>query len=121
MLEWLHLARLSRTIAELYQYGVGWTAGMIHLLEADGMLLCGLSGNYLRLGPEAQQTPRISPRQEGIEMAECPECGAEVLEEIELEEGEIVNCEDCGVELEVIAEAPLEFALAPEEEEDWGQ
>lgn len=54
-------------------------------------------------------------------MAECPECGAEVIEEIELEEGEIVNCEDCGVELEVIAVAPLEFALAPEEEEDWGQ
>ena len=54
-------------------------------------------------------------------MADCPECGAEIVEDVELEEGEIVNCEDCGVELEVIAEAPLVFALAPEEEEDWGQ
>jgi alpha-aminoadipate carrier protein LysW len=54
-------------------------------------------------------------------MANCPECGAEIIEEGELEEGEIVNCEDCGVELEVISEDPLEFALAPEEEEDWGE
>lgn len=54
-------------------------------------------------------------------MADCPECGAEIIEESALEEGEIVNCEDCGVELEVISEDPLEFALAPEEEEDWGQ
>lgn len=66
---------------------------------------------------EAQDCLRL----EGIEMADCPECGAEIVEVADLEEGEIVNCEDCGVELEVIAEAPLEFALAPEEEEDWGQ
>jgi alpha-aminoadipate carrier protein LysW len=58
---------------------------------------------------------------EGIDMAECPECGAEIVEDVAYEEGEIINCEDCGVELEVISEAPLEFALAPEEEEDWGE
>ncbi len=54
-------------------------------------------------------------------MADCPECGAEIIEDAAFETGEIVNCEDCGVELEVISEAPLGFALAPEEEEDWGQ
>lgn len=54
-------------------------------------------------------------------MAECPECGAEILEDVMYEEGEIVNCEDCGVELEVISEDPLELALAPDEEEDWGE
>ena len=54
-------------------------------------------------------------------MAECPECGAAIVEDPAYEEGEIVDCEDCGVELEVISEEPLEFALAPEEEEDWGQ
>ncbi len=58
---------------------------------------------------------------EDIEMAECPECGAAIVEDPAYEEGEIVDCEDCGVELEVISEEPLEFALAPEEEEDWGQ
>ena len=54
-------------------------------------------------------------------MAECPECGASILEDLDLEEGEIIDCEDCGVELEVITEEPLEVALAPEEEEDWGE
>ena len=58
---------------------------------------------------------------EDEEMAECPECGAEIEENAIYEEGEIVNCEDCGVELEVISEDPLELALAPEEEEDWGE
>jgi alpha-aminoadipate carrier protein LysW len=54
-------------------------------------------------------------------MAECAECGAEIITEDELEEGEIIECEECGAELEVISEDPLEFALAPEEEEDWGE
>ena len=51
----------------------------------------------------------------------CAECGAEIITEEELEEGEIIECEECGAELEVISEDPLEFALAPEEEEDWGE
>ena len=54
-------------------------------------------------------------------MAECPECGAEIAEVAGLEEGEIIDCEDCGVELEVVGVEPLELALAPEEEEDWGE
>ena len=32
-----------------------------------------------------------------------------------------LQCGDCGVELEVINIEPLEIALAPEEEEDWGE
>ncbi len=54
-------------------------------------------------------------------MAECAECGAEISAEVALEEGEIVECEECGAELEVISADPLEFALAPDEEEDWGE
>ena len=41
--------------------------------------------------------------------------------DVDLEEGEILLCESCGVELEVISGDPLELALAPEEEEDWGE
>ena len=44
---------------------------------------------------------------------------AEIITDEELEEGEIIECEEA--ELEVIGEDPLEFALAPEEEEDWGE
>jgi alpha-aminoadipate carrier protein LysW len=54
-------------------------------------------------------------------MAECSECGAEIETEMDFEQGEIVMCEECGAELEVVSADPLEFALAPEEEEDWGE
>ena len=54
-------------------------------------------------------------------MTPCPECEAEVPVDIDLEAGEIILCEECGVELEVVNEDPLEFALAPDEEEDWGE
>ena len=54
-------------------------------------------------------------------MAECAECGAEIITDEVLAEGEIIECEECGAELEVISEDPHEFALAPEEEEDWGE
>lgn len=54
-------------------------------------------------------------------MAECPECGAIVVDNPEYEEGEIIDCEDCGLELEVVGVEPLELGLAPEEEEDWGE
>lgn len=50
----------------------------------------------------------------------CPECAAE-FELTGVEKGEIVQCPECGVELEVISEDPIELALAPEEEEDWGE
>jgi alpha-aminoadipate carrier protein LysW len=68
-------------------------------------------------------TVKHRPVSEGraLKMAECPECGAEISVEGAYEEGEIIDCEDCGVELEVISEDPLELALAPEEEEDWGE
>ena len=54
--------------------------------------------------------------------AECPECGATIEVSDNVEKGEILQCEDCGAELEVITVEPVvELALAPEEEEDWGE
>lgn len=51
---------------------------------------------------------------------ECPECAAQIALK-NPERGEIVECPDCGVELEVLSVEPLTLALAPEEEEDWGE
>lgn len=51
----------------------------------------------------------------------CPECGATVRVGADAMVGEIVQCPDCGVELEVKETAPLALALAPAEEEDWGE
>ncbi len=54
-------------------------------------------------------------------MAECPVCGAE----IELAEGtvlgELLECSDCGTELEITGLDPEELSEAPQEEEDWGE
>jgi len=53
--------------------------------------------------------------------ATCPECAAEIELDDDVLEGEIVDCPDCGVELEVVSVDPLALDLAPEEEEDWGE
>jgi len=50
----------------------------------------------------------------------CPECGATlIIENPEL--GELLICDDCGAELEVVSVEPLKVELAPEEAEDWGE
>jgi alpha-aminoadipate carrier protein LysW len=50
----------------------------------------------------------------------CTECGAD-LEVGGVVVGEILQCGDCGVELEVLSVEPIELGLAPTEEEDWGE
>lgn len=53
-------------------------------------------------------------------IAHCSECDAEI-ELNDVVEGEIIVCSDCGVDLEVISLDPPTLALAPMEEEDWGE
>lgn len=52
---------------------------------------------------------------------QCVECGAALSLPEDLMQNEIIPCIECGVELEVISLQPLELALAPEVEEDWGE
>jgi alpha-aminoadipate/glutamate carrier protein LysW len=52
--------------------------------------------------------------------AECTECAAPLTVAAALP-GEILECGDCGAELEVRSINPLVVALAPEVEEDWGE
>lgn len=54
-------------------------------------------------------------------MSECPVCGAELSLADNVVRGELIECDDCGTELEVINVDPLELKEAPEAEEDWGQ
>ena len=46
-------------------------------------------------------------------MAECLECAAKLDLAPDVEEGEIVVCPDCGVELAVISLDPITIELAP--------
>lgn len=54
-------------------------------------------------------------------ISSCPECAAEITMEPGTEQGEILVCPDCGADLEVIGLSPFTLALAPMEEEDWGE
>lgn len=51
----------------------------------------------------------------------CPECEADVALGDDVMAGEIAQCPDCGVELEVVSTDPVKLEPAPEEEEDWGE
>jgi alpha-aminoadipate/glutamate carrier protein LysW len=49
----------------------------------------------------------------------CPECENELDIEIdEVEEGDVVACEECGTEFEVVGVEPLELARIEEELEE---
>jgi alpha-aminoadipate carrier protein LysW len=52
---------------------------------------------------------------------ECLECGGDVPFASNVLLGEIAQCPDCGVELEVLNANPIAVALAPQVEEDWGE
>lgn len=53
--------------------------------------------------------------------ADCPECAADVPFADDVMAGEIAQCPECGVELEVTGLDPVTVELAPEVEEDWGE
>lgn len=50
----------------------------------------------------------------------CPECAGTIEASLQFT-GEIIDCSDCGVELEVTALAPVTVEVAPDVEEDWGE
>ncbi|MFQ5652656.1 MAG: lysine biosynthesis protein LysW [bacterium] len=51
----------------------------------------------------------------------CPICDGEVSLGGDTLEGELIECPECGTELEVTSVDPIAVAEAPQEEEDWGQ
>ena len=55
-------------------------------------------------------------------MPTCPECDAMIdIEEDQIEEGQTIECPECGAELEVVSLEPIEFDVlrnGDEEEED---
>lgn len=43
--------------------------------------------------------------------AVCPECDEEVYVDADSEQGDVVSCDECGVELEVVGLDPVELDL----------
>lgn len=54
-------------------------------------------------------------------MCNCPVCDASVTISDDPVEGELLECEECGIELEILALDPVTLGEAPEMEEDWGE
>jgi len=48
----------------------------------------------------------------------CPECDADVHVDLDTDKGEIVTCEECGTELEVVGLDPVELDIVEEESYD---
>lgn len=53
--------------------------------------------------------------------AACPECGKEIDVPEQVAICYILTCPLCAAELEVVGLDPVDLALAPEVEEDWGE
>ena len=54
-------------------------------------------------------------------MSQCPECNAAVPVATNARVTSIVVCPACQLELEIISVQPIELAIAPEIEEDFGE
>jgi alpha-aminoadipate carrier protein LysW len=48
----------------------------------------------------------------------CPECDADVHVDMDTDKGEIVSCEECGTELEIVGLDPVELDIVEEEDFD---
>jgi len=48
----------------------------------------------------------------------CPECSEDVYVDAESEQGDVVTCEECGSELEVVGLDPLEVDLHESDDSD---
>jgi alpha-aminoadipate carrier protein LysW len=60
-------------------------------------------------------TYRLREREEAA-MPTCPECENSLdIEEDEIEEGDVVACEECGTEYEVVGVEPLELSRVGDE------
>jgi alpha-aminoadipate/glutamate carrier protein LysW len=58
---------------------------------------------------------RIGLESEEAAMPGCPECETDLNIDIdEVEEGDVIACEECGTEFEVVGVEPLELARVEE-------
>ena len=45
----------------------------------------------------------------------CPDCEAEVHVDLDADKGDLVSCDECGTELEVVGLDPVELDIAEED------
>lgn len=52
---------------------------------------------------------------------ECSICAGKITLTDDVLQGELIECPECGSELEVTSIEPFQVQEAPQEEEDWGE
>jgi alpha-aminoadipate carrier protein LysW len=60
----------------------------------------------------------ISPGGKAVPIGTCPECDSDVHVDTDVDKGETVSCEECGVELEVVGLDPVELDIVEEDNLD---
>ncbi len=53
-----------------------------------------------------------------VPIGTCPECDADVHVDTDTDKGELVSCEECGTDLEVVGLDPVELDIVEEEDLD---
>ena len=48
----------------------------------------------------------------------CPECDADVHVDTDADKGDIVSCEECGTDLEIVGLDPVELDIVEDEDLD---
>ena len=56
--------------------------------------------------------------EETVPTGTCPECDADVHVDLDTDKGEIVSCEECGTELEIVGLDPVDLDIVEEESVD---
>ena len=54
-------------------------------------------------------------------LVKCPKCATDATPPDNVMEGEVVQCTEWELEMEIVSLSPLNLELAPEEEENWGE
>jgi alpha-aminoadipate/glutamate carrier protein LysW len=57
-------------------------------------------------------------RRRKVPTGTCPECDAEVHVDTDADKGDMVACEECGTELEVVGLDPVELDIVEEDDLD---
>jgi alpha-aminoadipate/glutamate carrier protein LysW len=49
----------------------------------------------------------------------CPECDEEVYVDADSEQGDVVSCDECGADLEIVGLDPIELDIHEDSEDDF--
>ncbi len=59
---------------------------------------------------------------EAIMLPICPACELEIeLDDLDVDQGEMIGCPECGADLLVLSIAPIELELVTGDEAEWGE